>query len=84
VRILRPLISGLSSALMPKSVMGAWLDVELAEKLRDAAYWDRESISDIVAEALRKLLAEREMTRGSPYPPRPFRKKRGRPSKSSE
>lgn len=55
-----------------KQLIGSWLPDELAEKLRDVAYWDRRTLSDIVAHAVQREIATLEDERGATYPPRPF------------
>lgn len=67
---------------MGKKSVSGWVDDDLAETVRDVAYWDRETISDLVNEALRKLVEERVRNRGQPYPRRPKPNKRGRPAES--
>lgn len=62
----------------PKSLVGVRMHLDIAEKLRDISYWDREPIGEIVEGLVETLIAERERARGSPYPKRPRPLKRGR------
>ena len=62
----------------PKSLVGVRMHLDIAEKLRDISYWDREPIGEMVESLVESLIAERERARGSPYPQRPRPLKRGR------
>lgn len=64
-----------------KVAVGAYLTEGLAERLRDAAYWERQTLSAIVEEAVEKRLKELERKRGSPYPRRPESLRTGRPAR---
>ncbi len=44
--------------------------VELIERARDAAYWDRTTLASIMVQALADALDRLEQGRGEPYPPR--------------
>lgn len=61
--------------------MTVYVETEIQEKLRAAAYWTRENISDLMEQAaldmIRKL--EREHNEGKPFETPPERPKRGRP-----
>jgi hypothetical protein len=46
------------------------VDDELVEKIRDAAYWERRSVKDVVSSALKEYLACLVKDRGKEYPPR--------------
>jgi hypothetical protein len=39
-------------------------------KVRDVAWWDRESVNSVAVQALEDLVAKREKKRGGPYPRR--------------
>jgi hypothetical protein len=47
-----------------------FIPTSLAEKVRDIAWWDRESVNSVVVQALEDLVAKRERKRGEPYPRR--------------
>ena len=55
----------------PKSTrVSYFIPKALAEKVRDVAWWDRESVNAVVVQALEDLVAKREKKRGGPYPRR--------------
>jgi hypothetical protein len=62
--------------------MSFYIDKEIGEKLRDASYWEHETLSDLASEAFRRYLEQLEDARGSPYPRRRRRVRRGRPPNS--
>jgi len=47
------------------------VDHEVANRLRDAAHWERRSVKDMAEEALLEYVERLESERGEPYPPRP-------------
>jgi hypothetical protein len=53
--------------------------VELIERARDAAYWDRDTLAGIIVQALADALNRKEKERGEPYPPRKGELRSGRP-----
>jgi hypothetical protein len=53
--------------------------VELIERARNAAYWDRTTLASILVEALAAALDCMEQGRGEPYPPRASELRGGRP-----
>ena len=53
--------------------------VELIERARDAAYWDRDTLAGIIVQALSDALDRKEKARGEPYPPRKGELRSGRP-----
>src|SRR5512135_733941 len=53
--------------------------VELAERVRNAAYWDRLTLAGIVTAAVQEALDRMEQERGEPYPARARELKGGRP-----
>jgi hypothetical protein len=53
--------------------------VELIERARDAAYWDRTTLAGIIVQALADALDRMEKGRGEPYPPRAGELRGGRP-----
>lgn len=53
--------------------------VELIERARDAAYWDRDTLAGIIVQALADALDRKEKERGEPYPPRASQLRSGRP-----
>jgi hypothetical protein len=53
--------------------------VALAERVRNAAYWDRLTLAGLVTEAVQEALDRMEQERGEPYPPRASELKGGRP-----
>jgi hypothetical protein len=53
--------------------------VELIERARDAAYWDRYTLAGIIVQALSDALDRKEKERGEPYPPRKGELRSGRP-----
>lgn len=69
---------------MPKKTLSAWVDEDFVELVRNVAYWDRETVSEIVEEAVRHAIEERVRVRGSPYPDRPKKLRRGRPPASKD
>lgn len=52
---------------------------DLIERARNAAYWDRLTVTGIVVQALAELLERMEQERGEPYPPRTSELRGGRP-----
>jgi hypothetical protein len=55
----------------PKSARVTYfIPTELAERVRDVAWWDRESVNSLVIDGLERMLADRECKRGSKYPKR--------------
>ncbi len=55
------------------------LPVDLIERARDAAYWDRTTLTGIIVQALADALDRMEKGRGEPYPPRNGELRGGRP-----
>ena len=55
--------------------------LDLLEKARDVAYWDRCGVSELAEVALRAEIARREKKRGKPYPRREREHKPGRKSR---
>jgi hypothetical protein len=53
--------------------------VELIERARNAAYWDRTTLASILVQALADALDRMEQGRGEPYPPRKTELRGGRP-----
>jgi hypothetical protein len=53
--------------------------VELIERARNAAYWDRLTLAGIIVDALADALDRMEKERGEPYPPRKGDLRGGRP-----
>ena len=53
--------------------------VELIERARDAAYWERVTLSGIIVQALADALDKMERERGDAYPPRQSELRGGRP-----
>lgn len=53
--------------------------VELIERARDAAYWDRDTLAGIIVQALSDALDLKEKQRGETYPPRKSELRSGRP-----
>ena len=51
----------------------------LADKLRDIAFWERETVNHLVQTALEKYVLELETRRGEVYPKRSGVLRRGRP-----
>lgn len=47
----------------------ATVPADLAERVYRAAYWDRETIAEIITEALTREMERREAERGESYPP---------------
>jgi hypothetical protein len=58
--------------------------VELIERARDAAYWDRTTLTGIMVQALAEALNRMEKGRGEPYPPRHSPLRGGRPVGSGQ
>jgi hypothetical protein len=55
------------------------IPVELIERVRDAAYWERMTLASIIEEALTDKLDRMEKGRGAPYEPRTGKLHTGRP-----
>lgn len=53
--------------------------VEMIERARNAAYWERATLSGIIVQALADALDRMEKERGEPYPPRTNELRGGRP-----
>ena len=53
--------------------------VELIERARNAAYWERATLSGIIVQALADALDRMEKERREPYPPRTNELRGGRP-----
>jgi hypothetical protein len=53
--------------------------VDLIERARNAAYWDRLTLTGIIVQALTDALDKMEKERGEPYPPRASELRGGRP-----
>lgn len=53
--------------------------VELIERARNAAYWDRTTLAGIMVQALADALDRLEQARGESYPPRQSPLRGGRP-----
>lgn len=53
--------------------------VELIERARDAAYWERATLSGIIVQALADALDRMEQERGEAYKPRASELRGGRP-----
>jgi ribosome-binding protein aMBF1 (putative translation factor) len=53
--------------------------VELIERARNAAYWDRTTLAGIMVQALADALDRMEQGRGEPYAPRASQLRGGRP-----
>ena len=53
--------------------------VDLIERARNAAYWDRSTLAGIIVQALNDALDRMEEQRGEPYPPRKNDLRGGRP-----
>jgi hypothetical protein len=54
------------------------LPPELIDKVRDVAWWDRETINAVVSAAIGEHIARREKKRGQPYPKREGELRRGK------
>ena len=54
---------------------------DLIEKLKDAAYWSRLTVAEIVEQGVALSVARLEKANGEPFPPRSAALKRGRPVK---
>lgn len=76
-----PAAAGGSGESSTRKRMTVYVETEIQEQLRAAAYWTRENISDLMEQAaldmIRKL--EREHNEGRPFETPPERPKRGRP-----
>lgn len=55
------------------------IPAELAERARDAAFWDRDTLAGIVAAALEVEIAKREKRHGEPFATRQAELRPGRP-----
>lgn len=55
---------------------------DVLERLRNAAYWQREPLAAIAEEGLRLVLAKLERENGGPFEPMAKKLKRGRPQGS--
>jgi len=55
------------------------LGAEEVERLRDVAWWERKTVTDIVREAVAEHIQKLEKKRGKPFPPREGEVKTGRP-----
>jgi hypothetical protein len=55
------------------------LPPDLAEKLRDVAWWDRLTVNELVRTALEDHVRRLEKKRGAPYPKRGGVLRRGKP-----
>lgn len=55
------------------------LPPDLIDKVRDVAWWDRETVNAVVRSALEDHLHRLEKRRGEPYPKRGGVLRRGRP-----
>lgn len=55
---------------------------DVLERLRNAAYWQREPLAAIAEEGLRLVLAKMERENGGPFEPMKKKLKRGRPQGS--
>jgi len=53
--------------------------VDLIERVRNAAYWDRLTLTGIIVQALTDAMNRMEKERGEPYPPRTSELRGGRP-----
>ena len=58
-----------------------YVDTQVLEKIKDAAWNDRVTVTEVVNEALVNWLMKQEERRGSPYPSRAGGVKKGRPVK---
>lgn len=61
---------------------GGLVDETVADRARDAAFWERIPIGVLLEKALMFYIYELERRRGSPFPPRPAPVQRGRPLNS--
>lgn len=52
---------------------------DLIERIRNAAYWERLTLTGIIVQAVAEAIARMEQERGEPYPPRKGELKGGRP-----
>lgn len=57
------------------------LPERVVERVRDAAYWDRQTVAEIVERALEREVSRMEKERGTAYERRPGRLRAGRPVK---
>lgn len=55
------------------------LPPELAEKIRDLAWWERRTVAEVVTAALSQFVERMERERGEAYEPRGGALRRGRP-----
>ncbi len=54
-----------------KKPYGVYMAPETYKKLQAISYWDRESLGEVVRQALDEHIKKREKARGEPYPPKP-------------
>lgn len=66
----------------PKDKVTVVVPVDLMERLRNAAYWRRETLTTLAEEGLRLVLAKLELKNGGPFEPMEKKLKRGRPQGS--
>lgn len=52
---------------------------DVIDKVRDVAYWDRKTVSDVIAEGLQEYIELLETKRGEAYPERTGEIAKGRP-----
>jgi len=79
-RAVEPAEAGARRGEPRKKRLTVYVPAELIERARDAVYWTSGlTLSDLVAEALERRLAEMERERGGGFPPRPSRLRPGRP-----
>mgnify|MGYP001159350289 CR=1 FL=1 len=62
-----------------KRALHVRLSPDLIERLRNLAFWERETIPDVVERMLDAGITEAEQLRGSTYQERPAPVRRGRP-----
>jgi hypothetical protein len=60
---------------------GARIRAVTLERLRDAVYWERSTIGEIVDRAIERELERMEKRRGEPYERRPGKLRAGRPAR---
>jgi hypothetical protein len=65
-----------------KEKMTVVIPDELLERVRNAAYWSRESLADLAEEGLRLVVQRLERENGGPFQPRAKALRRGRPQGS--
>lgn len=53
-----------------KTVFSVSLPITLQDRVRDLAYWERTSVSELVHLCLERFMDQAEEERGEPYPPR--------------